>query len=434
MIYRVIWLIRQKTFNRLLKKIDEKEGTLLSKFEDIKTLHSKVRIRCKKGHIWNPQIDQIIYQNQWCPECNYGKRKLESYNKLEEIVRQKEGKLNTFFKDYEGIRTWINITCKNGHTWKIKASSIIYDKCWCQECIKKETKYKNEKWLRHQYLDLKLSTHELAKICRCSALTIYNWLRNFNIEIRSLSESCKIAQNRPEVKAKRSEISTRLWEDTQYRNDMIEAQNRPEVKRKKSESQKISMNQPEVIEKHRKDTTERWKDPQYRNDTTKKIKEAMNRPEVIEKNRKSAIEIWKDSKYRNQHTGENNHNWNPDREQVFAPYTEIFYDEEFRRDIRKFQLNRDLLDGSLLDDNSELHHFSKDKGDDSHFCKEDSYCNLGFLNVKNHRRCDSIKKYKFYTKLLRKNCEDLRDGKIPESWIYYKKENNVVQKGIKDFI
>lgn len=112
--------------------------------------------------------------------------------------------------------------------------------------------------------------------------------------------------------------------------------------------------------------------------------------------------------------GENHPNWNPNREQVYQPYTEMFYDQEFRNNIWKFQHDRDLLTGDKLEECAHLHHFNKDKRDDSHFIKGDDYCNVGFLNTRNHGKCDSQKKYKKYCEILKKNCANLRNVKITE--------------------
>jgi len=50
--------------------------------------------------------------------------------------------------------------------------------------------YRNKDWLVEHYIDKKYSSLVLAKICGCSGTTIRNWLRKFNIKIRSKSEAC----------------------------------------------------------------------------------------------------------------------------------------------------------------------------------------------------------------------------------------------------
>jgi len=51
-------------------------------------------------------------------------------------------------------------------------------------------KYKNEEWLKKKYIDEKLNSYKIAKLCNITGnATIYNWLRKFNIPIRSYSEA-----------------------------------------------------------------------------------------------------------------------------------------------------------------------------------------------------------------------------------------------------
>ena len=54
--------------------------------------------------------------------------------------------------------------------------------------------YKNKDWLENQYVDNKLSTHQIGKICKCNYSTIYRWLKKFNIPIRSRGEGHQLTQ------------------------------------------------------------------------------------------------------------------------------------------------------------------------------------------------------------------------------------------------
>ena len=51
--------------------------------------------------------------------------------------------------------------------------------------------FKNKTWLRTKYVDEKLSAPQICKMCKCSSTTILNWLRKFNIKIRSASDAYK---------------------------------------------------------------------------------------------------------------------------------------------------------------------------------------------------------------------------------------------------
>ncbi len=70
-----------------------------------------------------------------------------------------------------------------------------------------EKLYKDRNWLNMQYIILKQSTPEIGKICDVSHVTIYNWLKKYNIYIRTLSEAMKISHNKPEYKKKMREAN-----------------------------------------------------------------------------------------------------------------------------------------------------------------------------------------------------------------------------------
>lgn len=71
--------------------------------------------------------------------------------------------------------------------------------------IKKEKLHHDKKWLRKQYLDLKKSILEISIMCRANESTISNWLKKFEIPMRTRSEAMKLVMNRPEVRKKMSE-------------------------------------------------------------------------------------------------------------------------------------------------------------------------------------------------------------------------------------
>lgn len=146
-------------------------------------------------------------------------------------------------------------------------------------------------------------------------------------------------------------------------------------------------------------------------------KNPLKDPEIKKRHLKAVNTIEFKQKIRERVSGEGNPNWNPNREQVFAPYTEIFYDHNFREKIKKFQYNRDLLTGKLLKKYPQLHHFNKNKKDNSHFVNGDNYCNVGFLNPKNHGKCDKNKrKFKEYKNILKRNTIILKRREMPKGW------------------
>jgi hypothetical protein len=80
--------------------------------------------------------------------------------------------------------------------------------------------------------------------------------------------------------------------------------------------------------------------------------------------------------------GEKNPLWNPNREEVFAPYTEKFSNLEFRNQIKKEQNYIDVVTEQQLVDRCCLHHIDYDK-------QNDSRENLIWLNHSTHAKTNS---------------------------------------------
>jgi hypothetical protein len=49
--------------------------------------------------------------------------------------------------------------------------------------------YKNKEWLKQKYIEEKLSTRKIAKLCGVNKISITYWLKKFDINIRSINES-----------------------------------------------------------------------------------------------------------------------------------------------------------------------------------------------------------------------------------------------------
>ncbi len=69
----------------------------------------------------------------------------------------------------------------------------------------RDYRYRNKEWLFHQYVDLKKSIRDIAKICNVGSTTILNWLKKFEIPRRTLSESIKKSYKNHSEKWKKSE-------------------------------------------------------------------------------------------------------------------------------------------------------------------------------------------------------------------------------------
>ncbi len=63
-----------------------------------------------------------------------------------------------------------------------------------------EKLYQNKDFLYEQYINQKKSTIEIAEFCNCSDVSIQNWLRKFEIEIRNNSEAQLIKNSNAKYK------------------------------------------------------------------------------------------------------------------------------------------------------------------------------------------------------------------------------------------
>lgn len=56
--------------------------------------------------------------------------------------------------------------------------------------------YKNEEWLKHKYINEKLSQRQIAKLCKAGNTTIYSWLKRFGIPARPIAEANHLRINK----------------------------------------------------------------------------------------------------------------------------------------------------------------------------------------------------------------------------------------------
>ena len=66
------------TLDFVKKYIESKGGTLFS--TEYKNVRQKLEVQCDKGHVWNPNFQNLYHNKSWCPICSgtdrrtYGKR------------------------------------------------------------------------------------------------------------------------------------------------------------------------------------------------------------------------------------------------------------------------------------------------------------------------------------------------------------------------
>lgn len=181
-----------------------------------------------------------------------------------------------------------------------------------------------------------------------------------------------------------------------------------ETKRKMSEVNKGK----KLSEDHKRKISEANKGKRHSEETKRKLSEIQKGKKLSEETKRKIGEANK---------GEKHPNWNPNREEVYAPYGELFYNSTLRDTKWKSQYGRDMLTGKKLDPNkrNDYHHIDYNKSNDD----PNNHC---FLRHNNHMRItrfrnDPIKSER-YKKVLQENTLALKSGQIPKNWNPLNKE------------
>ena len=237
--------------------------------------------------------------------------------------------------------------------------------------------------------------------------------KNFSDESKQrMCEAQKKRYEDPKEREKTSDASKMVWENPDLRKKQSEIQKKRyediEERKKTGELVKIALSNEEVREKMSVSQKKRFED----------IKER----EKISKGNKGKIRTEESKKkYSESKKGVKNPNWNPNREEVYFPYGEKFYDDEIRENKWNLQNGRDMLTGTILDFNKKpaYHHIDYDKSNDN----PDNLC---FVSMSNHGRITGNQrntiKSEEYKKILHENTFALKNGEIPKSWSPLNKE------------
>ncbi len=108
------------------------EGELLSK--EYLGSNTKLKWKCKEGHVWEAKPGHIKNRGTWCPKCSYKDRNIgrilniKQANALAEKMRG-----ICLSKKYINSSVKMKWQCKNGHSWMAKISDIK-NGLWCSKC------------------------------------------------------------------------------------------------------------------------------------------------------------------------------------------------------------------------------------------------------------------------------------------------------------
>ena len=117
---------KKKTIEEMQKHAKSKKGYCLSK--EYKNIFSKLKWKCKKGHIWEASGNSVLC-GSWCPSCNRNKKR--TIEEMKQIAKSKKGKcLSTI---YLGDKTKLKWKCEKSHEWEVAPRNIIKGS-WCPLC------------------------------------------------------------------------------------------------------------------------------------------------------------------------------------------------------------------------------------------------------------------------------------------------------------
>jgi hypothetical protein len=190
-------------------------------------------------------------------------------------------------------------------------------------------------------------------------------------------ENNRRAQNRPEIRAKKSKASKEVWNDPAIREQYVKSSrnrwDKKEEHEKTSKAVKAAFQEPDKKQNLIDGLTEYWNNPDF-HDNLKKIhntpeakenhsngsksvwnrpgekerrceiaKESHNTPEYIEKQRNITTELWMQSEYRSKLSGSSHWNWKGGLSESYCSE----WTPELRESIRKKFGRRCFISGKL---------------------------------------------------------------------------------------
>jgi len=114
--------LKEKT----LKIIHNHGGSILS--GEIINQNSRLKVKCKKDHIWPVSVKHIVYSGSWCRTCR--KTKIT----IDDLVSKAEQRGGTCLETkYLGHQTHHRFKCNEGHFFKLTYNKLQQNR-WCDKC------------------------------------------------------------------------------------------------------------------------------------------------------------------------------------------------------------------------------------------------------------------------------------------------------------
>ncbi len=117
---------KEQAKEHFLELLEKERYKLLSEY---KNNHSKVKLKCPKGHEWDVQPGNFK-NGQRCPKCS----NCCPIQAKEQFIKQLTKEGYELISEYIGNKTKIKIKCPKGHEWDVQPSSFKLKYHRCPHC------------------------------------------------------------------------------------------------------------------------------------------------------------------------------------------------------------------------------------------------------------------------------------------------------------
>jgi len=117
--------LKKLTIEEMRGLAESRGGKCLS--SEYVNAHTKLKWQCKEGHVWEAR-PYDIKQGRWCPRCARVKLTIKD---LQEIAESRGGKCLS--PEYVNVQTKLKWQCKEGHVWETRPVNIRKGH-WCIQC------------------------------------------------------------------------------------------------------------------------------------------------------------------------------------------------------------------------------------------------------------------------------------------------------------
>lgn len=125
---------KKLTLEIIQKKAKRYGGVVLS--TEYKSVRTKMRFKCKEGHVWRT-FPYNINAGCWCPKCGnkkIGQAQRMSIMDMKSFAKENDGKCLSLAKDYENIFSKLKWQCSKGHKFRACYHNLRRRRHWCTKC------------------------------------------------------------------------------------------------------------------------------------------------------------------------------------------------------------------------------------------------------------------------------------------------------------